>query len=296
MAQFSFAHRRTLLPTLGLGTLLLAACEGGGDNGTVRAERFELVDAEGRVRAEIALRDGEPGIYLDDADGRERLAVFHDADGTGLKISDEAGTTRIGVVQFVHGGGGVALHGPGSQGAAVLYLKEQGSLRFFDGNGTVTNQVLATGAGPAGQASATDEGGAMKPRISMITLGVDDMERSVEFYEKGLGFPRMETPPTVAFFTLNGTWLGLYGREALAEDADVPPEGGSYGGFALAHNVHSEEEVDAVYAQALAAGATPTKQPQKTFWGGYSGYFRDPDGHLWEIAHNPHEWIGPSDD
>ena len=135
----------------------------------------------------------------------------------------------------------------------------------------------------------------MKPRISMITLGVRDIATSVEFYEKGLGFPRLESPPSVAFFKLNGTWLGLYGREALAEDAQVPAEGSGFAGVALARNVGSEAEVDAVVAQAVKAGATLTKQPQKVFWGGYSGYFKDPDGHLWEVAHNPCMWIGPAD-
>ncbi|TVO76936.1 VOC family protein [Sedimenticola selenatireducens] len=136
----------------------------------------------------------------------------------------------------------------------------------------------------------------MKPRISMITLGVDDIERAVTFYEKGLGFPRMDSPPTVAFFTLNGSWLGLYGREALAEDAMVSAEGSGFNGFALAHNVGSEAEVDALLSQAVDAGATLVKPGQEVFWGGYSGYFKDPDGHLWEIAHNPFCWIGPEDE
>jgi catechol 2,3-dioxygenase-like lactoylglutathione lyase family enzyme len=135
----------------------------------------------------------------------------------------------------------------------------------------------------------------MQPRISMITLGVSDLAASVEFYEKGLGFPRLESPPAVAFFTLNGTWLGLYGREALAEDAQVAAEGRGFGGFALAHNVSSEKEVDAVVAQAVKAGAVVTRKPQKVFWGGYSAYFKDPDGYLWEIAHNPFMWVGPAD-
>lgn len=134
----------------------------------------------------------------------------------------------------------------------------------------------------------------MNPRISMITLGVRDLAVSARFYEEGLGFPRMDSPPEVAFFTLNGTWLGLYGREALAADANVPPEGGGFESFALAHNVESEAEVDALIRQAVEAGATLVKQPEKAFWGGYSGYFKDPDGHLWEVAHNPHFWIGPS--
>lgn len=134
----------------------------------------------------------------------------------------------------------------------------------------------------------------MTPRISMVTLGVSDLSTAVRFYER-LEFPRMESPPEVAFFTLNGTWLALYGREALAEDAMVPAEGGGFPGFSLAHNVKSEAEVDAVMAQALEAGASLVKPAQKAFWGGYSGYFADPDGFLWEVAYNPYFWIGPED-
>ncbi len=135
----------------------------------------------------------------------------------------------------------------------------------------------------------------MKPRISMITLGVRDLSRAIEFYQKGLGFPRMESPPEVAFFTLDGTWLGLYGRESLADDATVSPEGEGFEAFTLSHNVGSEKEVDEVVAQAVDAGATLVKPAQKVFWGGYSGYFKDPDGHLWEVAHNPLFWVGPKD-
>lgn len=129
----------------------------------------------------------------------------------------------------------------------------------------------------------------------MITLGVQDLERSIAFYEHGLGFPRMDSPPSVAFFTLNGSWLGLYGHDALAEDATVSAQGGGFKGVTLAHNVESEAAVDAVVEQAVAAGATLIKKPQTVFWGGYSGYFADPDGHLWEIAHNPLFWVGPKD-
>lgn len=135
----------------------------------------------------------------------------------------------------------------------------------------------------------------MKPRISMIALGVDDLERAIQFYEKGLGFPRIDTPPEVAFFNLNGTWLGLAQRNLLADDAGVSPEGSGYNNFSLAHNVTSEQEVDEIIDQALKAGATLVKKPQKASWGGYSGYFKDPDHHLWEVAYNPFTWIGPKD-
>jgi len=136
----------------------------------------------------------------------------------------------------------------------------------------------------------------MKPRISMLTLGVRDLEASVRFYEQGLGFPRMESPPEVAFFTLNGSWLALYGREPLAEDAGVPYEGTGFSGFTIAHNVESEQAVDDALSQAVAAGARLVKPARKAPWGGYSGYFADPDGYLWEVAHNPLFWPGPRDE
>jgi len=135
----------------------------------------------------------------------------------------------------------------------------------------------------------------MQPRIGMITLGVRDLAASIRFCEQGLGLPRMESPPSAAFFPLDGSWLALYGREALAEDAGVVAEGSGFAGFALAHAVDSAEEVDRLPAQSPAAGATLIKQPKKAFRGGYSGYSADPDGHLWEVAHNPFFWVGPKD-
>lgn len=135
----------------------------------------------------------------------------------------------------------------------------------------------------------------MKPRISMITLGVRDLEKSIQFYEKGLGLPRMDSPPEVAFFTLNGSWLGLYGRDSLAEDVGVASEGSGFSAVTIAHNVESEADVDDVMNQAVSTGAKVVKPAQKVFWGGYSGYFSDPDGHLWEVAYNPLFWVGPKD-
>ena len=136
----------------------------------------------------------------------------------------------------------------------------------------------------------------MKPRISMITLGVSDLEKSIKFYEEGLGFPRKESPPEIAFFTLNGSWLSLYNRESLAEDATVLPAVSGFKGFTLSHNVATESEVDQIIERAVSVGAILVKSPQKVFWGGYSGYFKDPDGYLWEVAHNPHFWVGPKDE
>lgn len=130
----------------------------------------------------------------------------------------------------------------------------------------------------------------------MITLGVRDLNEATRFYELGLGLPRMDSPPEVAFFTLNGSWLALYGREALANDAGVSPEGSGFAGITLAHNVASEAAVDEVMQQALSAGAGLVKPARKTSWGGYAGYFADPDGYLWEVAHNPLFWVGPKDE
>lgn len=135
----------------------------------------------------------------------------------------------------------------------------------------------------------------MNPRISMIALGVKDLEASVRFYRDGLGLPMLDSPPGVAFFNLNGTWLGLSERDALAKDAGVSPEGNGYSGFNLVHNVKTEEDVVVLLDQAIAAGATLVKSPQKADWGGFHGYFKDQDNHLWEVAYNPFAWIGPED-
>ncbi|WP_439687871.1 Lactoylglutathione lyase-related enzyme, vicinal oxygen chelate (VOC) family [Cupriavidus oxalaticus] len=134
----------------------------------------------------------------------------------------------------------------------------------------------------------------MKPRITLVTLGVDDLERAVRFYRDGLG---LSTPGivgqqfehgAVAFFDLQaGLKLALWPRASLAHDAGVTVTPRSSTDFSLAHNVGDKAEVDAVMVQASAAGASVVKPAQDTFWGGYAGYFQDPDGHLWEVAWNP---------
>lgn len=129
----------------------------------------------------------------------------------------------------------------------------------------------------------------MKSKISLITLGVSDLTRSVKFYRDGLGFKthNYTANDDVVFFEMEGTWISLFPREKLAEDATVSSEGNGFKGVTLAHNVASKVEVDAVFALAVSVGAQAVKQPQEVFWGGYSGYFADPDGHLWEVAYNP---------
>jgi catechol 2,3-dioxygenase-like lactoylglutathione lyase family enzyme len=128
----------------------------------------------------------------------------------------------------------------------------------------------------------------VKPRISLITLGVSDLDRSRSFYAQGLGLPlRPESNETVAFFATQGTLLAVWPRSELANDAGVAVEGSGFQGFSLAHNVGSKPEVDEVIATAVAAGGKQVKPPQDTFWGGYAGYFADPDGFLWEVAWNP---------
>ncbi len=127
----------------------------------------------------------------------------------------------------------------------------------------------------------------MEPRISLITLGVADLERATRFYADCLRLPRIETPPSVTFFELGTLWLALWPRENLAADADVSVEGSGFRSFSLAHNVRSPAEVDALLTQAESFGARIVRAGRATEWGGYAGYFADPDGFLWEIAHNP---------
>lgn len=126
----------------------------------------------------------------------------------------------------------------------------------------------------------------MKPRITVITLGVTSFDRSLAFYRDGLGWPAT-VQDDVAFFPLNGIILALYPREKLAEDATVDAAGSGFSGITIAHNVASEPEVDEVLSTVERLGARVVKKGQKVFWGGYNGYFADPDGHLWEVAYNP---------
>ena len=128
----------------------------------------------------------------------------------------------------------------------------------------------------------------MEQRVSLITLGVADLERSREFYER-LGWRRsMAKAEGIVFFQAGGMALALFPRTELAKDANIAAEGQGFGGISLAYNSRSREEVDAVLAEAAAAGARIVKPAQEAFWGGYSGYFADPDRFLWEVAWNPH--------
>ena len=125
----------------------------------------------------------------------------------------------------------------------------------------------------------------MQQRVSVITLGVADLERAMRFYGD-LGWRRTGNDEDVAFYQAGGLVVALWSRTSLAEDSAVQDNGG-WGGITLAHNVESPAEVDAVIDEARAAGATIGREPAATFWGGYSGVFVDPDGHPWEVAHNP---------
>lgn len=137
----------------------------------------------------------------------------------------------------------------------------------------------------------------MKSRITVVTLGVDDLEKSLKFYRDGLGLPtqgifgREFEYGAVAMFDLqNGLKLAIWPRKSIAYDAQISQTSSSPTELTLGHNVNSKAEVDTVMAQAKMAGATIVKPAQDTFWGGYAGYFQDPDGHLWEVLWNP-EWV-----
>ena len=128
----------------------------------------------------------------------------------------------------------------------------------------------------------------MEQRLSLVTLGAESVARARAFYER-LGWRASPAGGggDVAFFQLNGMALSLFGRRALAADAAIADSQPGFSGVTLAQNLDSPQAVDAAFAEALAAGATTLKRPETAFWGGYSGYFSDPDGHIWELAHNP---------
>ncbi|MBE1283185.1 MAG: VOC family protein [Rhodobacteraceae bacterium] len=126
----------------------------------------------------------------------------------------------------------------------------------------------------------------MEPRVSLITLGVTDMERAAAFYE-ALGWQRVDSPDGVVAFDLIGQTQGLYPLEALAQEMGLPVSDLGFGAVTLAHNLRSKAEVDQLLDQAKSAGAEILKPAGDVFWGGYHGYFRSPDGHVWEIAFNP---------
>jgi catechol 2,3-dioxygenase-like lactoylglutathione lyase family enzyme len=129
----------------------------------------------------------------------------------------------------------------------------------------------------------------MQPRLNIITLGVNDLQKAIRFYRDGLGWPMSSASVgDFALFKLaTGTALALYPRKLLANDAKVKDNGG-FGGITLAQNVSTREDVDAVLAEAVKAGGSLLKSAREAEWGGYSGYFADPDGHPWEVAWNPH--------
>jgi catechol 2,3-dioxygenase-like lactoylglutathione lyase family enzyme len=131
----------------------------------------------------------------------------------------------------------------------------------------------------------------MEPRITLLTLGVDDLERSLTFYRDGLGLPTEGIEQDVVFFKLRGTWLSLYANASLARDVGLGPRVKGFAGITIAHNVRTREEVDALLDRAKRAGAAIPTPAREMSWGGYVGYFVDPDGHAWEVAWNPQFWV-----
>jgi catechol 2,3-dioxygenase-like lactoylglutathione lyase family enzyme len=127
----------------------------------------------------------------------------------------------------------------------------------------------------------------MKQHIHLVTLGVNDLEVSKQFYAEALGWKPSRPEEGVVFFQAGGVVLSLFPREELAKDAQIPSEGNGFAGFSLAYNAQSEAEVDEIIASLQAKGVKILKEPQKVFWGGYSSYFADPDGYCWEVAYNP---------
>lgn len=127
----------------------------------------------------------------------------------------------------------------------------------------------------------------MEQRLSLVTLGVSDLARAKSFYEEVVGWKAAESTPGIVFFDLGGVIFSLYPHDELVKDHGGTPTAHTSSGFAIAYNARSREEVDAIFAGLKEKGAAIVKEPEEVFWGGYSGYFSDPDGHKWEVAHNP---------
>jgi len=171
---------------------------------------------------------------------------------------------------------------PADRRAGGLGLREHGV--------DLLGRTHVVGERDAAEAAAVDDAG-VEQRVSLVTLGVSDLSRAREFYE-GLGWTTGAAPADdVVFFQAGGMIVALWSRAQLAEDTVVTDNGG-WGGVTLAYNTRSPAEVDSVLEEARAAGGTVLRAGAETFWGGYSGVFADPDGHPWEVAHNPHWTIG----
>jgi hypothetical protein len=127
----------------------------------------------------------------------------------------------------------------------------------------------------------------MNQHLHLVTLGVRDFKKSLEFYTKILEWKPSSSQDDIAFFQMGGVVFAIYPREKLAEDALVSPEGSGFSGITLAYNARSESEVDEIITDLKSKGVKIVKEPQKVFWGGYSSYFTDPDGYCWEVAYNP---------
>jgi uncharacterized glyoxalase superfamily protein PhnB len=151
-----------------------------------------------------------------------------------------------------------------------------------------SKQAKRSKRGVARRATKASSGG-RGARLTVVTLGVQDLARARAFYCDGLGFrPSSRSTEGIVFMDAGGVVLALYRRKLLADDANLPSEGSGFGGVTLARNVASKAAVDAALEVAKEAGATILKPAQQAFWGGYSGYFADPDGHPWEVAYNPY--------
>lgn len=198
---------RILISVFGV-SLLLFLMAAASEPTTVRATAFQLLDKDGAVRAELVTRNGSPGLYLKDKSGLDRVAVFDEPDGSGVYVMDTEGVTRIGLAQFAHGGGGLALHGRQSEGAAVLYLKQAGSLRFFDKNGQVTNQVLA-----APVALNTGHTGEAVVRAYVEAYNAHDVDRMLSFMVDGI------------------RWMSVAGEAITIESSGKGAVGSSMSGY-----------------------------------------------------------------
>ncbi|MDH3400442.1 MAG: VOC family protein [Chromatiales bacterium] len=282
------AHLYLMRPVIGANELSVVV--------TVNGERVPSLDVNKYLV--ISLPPGNHQLELEAADASVKKALSI-AGGQAAYIFVEMESTAmdyaLGIQELARDIAGRYLIRSDSEAPVPLVLDAAGApLEATVPVQAVTPEAVAPVVAATAVVAPQAEGSGLPSGISIVTLGVESLERSVRFYTDSLGLSlSSHSTRDIAFFELSGSWLALYSRAELANDIGIAAgQSGGFSGFTLAHNVQDKQSVDRVMKMAAEAGAEIVKPAAEAFWGGYSGYFKDPDGFFWEVAWNPHLPLG----